>query len=101
MSEYKGNPYPVGYFFGREKPFKRMEMQFAKGDMLYMTTDGFVEQFGGPHNKLFGKKRFRQIIDSSYALSMEDQKEEFHRAFKNWKMDQKQTDDVCLMGIRV
>ena len=99
--EHKGNSFPVGYFFGREKPYTRKEIKLEKGDLLYMTSDGFTEQFGGKENKLYGIKRFKNLILASNDLSMEEQKEKFSRSYKTWKGAKKQIDDVCLMGIWV
>lgn len=99
--EHKGDGFPVGYFFGREKPFTRKVVSLEKGDAIYMTSDGFTEQFGGKENKLYGFTRFKNLILNSKDLSMEKQKEIFSRSYSNWKGAQKQIDDVCLMGIKV
>ena len=77
------------------------KIKLEKGDLLYMTSDGFTEQFGGKENKLYGIKRFKILIMKSTDLSMEEQKEKLSRSYNNWKGAQKQIDDVCVMGIRV
>ena len=56
--ENKGDPYPVGFFFGKQKPFSSKEIALQQGDMVYMTSDGYTEQFGGKENKMFGFKKF-------------------------------------------
>jgi len=99
--ETKGDPYPVGYFFGRHKPYSSKEIVLQKGDMLYMTSDGFAEQFGGKDDKMFGYAKFKKLISGCKDQPMEQQKETFYRAFKNWKGSQRQIDDICVMGIRV
>ncbi|HIA35213.1 MAG TPA: tetratricopeptide repeat protein, partial [Flavobacteriales bacterium] len=99
--EEKGNPYPVGYFFGRHKPYSSKEIALQKGDMLYMTSDGFTEQFGGKDDKMFGYAKFKKLISDSKDQPMEAQKEAFYRSFKNWRGSQRQIDDICVMGVRV
>ena len=98
--EEKGNPYPVGYFFGRHKPYSSKEIALQKGDMLYMTSDGFTEQFGGKEDKMFGYAKFKKLISDSKDQPMETQREAFYRSFKNWRGAGRQIDDICVMGVR-
>ena len=98
--EEKGNPFPVGFLFGREIPFSSKEIELQKGDMLYMTSDGFTEQFGGKENKMYGYRKFRKLIIDCSHQPMEQQKKQFYRSFKNWRGSQKQIDDICVMGLR-
>lgn len=99
--EHKGDPYPVGYFFGRTKPFTKKVIPFEKGDMLYLTSDGFTEQFGGKNENLYGIKHFKDLILSCKDMNIEEQKEQFYRSYNNWKRGYTQIDDVCVMGIRI
>jgi len=69
--------------------------------MLYMTSDGFTEQFGGKEDKMFGYAKFKKLISDSKDQPMEAQKESFYRSFKNWRGAGKQIDDICVMGVRV
>jgi serine phosphatase RsbU (regulator of sigma subunit) len=101
LAEVNGDLFPVGYFYGKEKPFTSKELSLAKGDCLYLTSDGYSDQFGGEKNKKLGYGRFKQLIEENGAKSMEEQKEAFESAFNKWKDGNAQIDDVCVMGIRI
>ena len=60
VTRVKGDPYPIGFFFGRKKPFTTKTIDMQNGDTLYMTSDGFVEQFGGKDEKMFGFDKFNK-----------------------------------------
>ena len=97
----KGDPYPIGFFFGRKKPFTTKTIDMQNGDTLYMTSDGFVEQFGGKDEKMFGFDKFNKLITSCKDQPMDQQKKSFYRSFNNWKGGDMQIDDVCVFGIRI
>ena len=99
--ENKGDPYPVGFFFGREKPFSSKEIALQKGDVVYMTSDGFIEQFGGKDNKMFGYEKFKKLIAGCKDQPMEEQRKQFYQTFNNWKGGSRQIDDICVMGVRI
>ena len=99
--ENKGDPYPVGFFFGREKPFSSKEIALQKGDVVYMTSDGYIEQFGGKDDKMFGYEKFKKLIAGCKDQPMEEQRKQFYRTFNNWKGGSRQIDDICVMGVRI
>ena len=68
--------------------------------MLYMTSDGYTEQFGGKENKMFGYEKFKKLIATCKEQDMDEQREQFYRTFNNWKGGGKQIDDICVMGVR-
>ncbi|HIC10222.1 MAG TPA: hypothetical protein EYO61_02550, partial [Campylobacterales bacterium] len=71
-----------------------------KGDILYLTTDGFLEQNGGTKDIPFGKRRFRHMVEKYSSLPLEKQKEKFLEEFDNWKRGF-QTDDIALIGLQI
>ena len=75
-------------------------MKLKKGDSSYFCSDGFPDQFGGPDNRKFGPKRTRQIIQDEYKKSMREASEIFANEWITWQGDEKQTDDVLLIGIK-
>lgn len=101
LTEVNGDLFPVGYFYGKEKPFTSKELSLAKGDCLYLTSDGYSDQFGGEKNKKLGYAHFKQLIVENSEKSMEEQKKVFNAAYNTWKGDNAQIDDVCVMGIRI
>lgn len=92
----------IGYSFfnNNVKSFSTSCLQLNPGDCLYLFSDGFSDQFGGPLNKKYKKHNIRTLIQKIHAHPMADQKLFFKKEFKNWKKTNKQTDDVLVMGIR-
>lgn len=101
LAEFKGQRYPIGFYYGVEKKFENTRIPLEKGDAFYMFSDGYIDQFGGEKGKKFNKKRFKQLLLSVQEMNMEEQQSFLEYAFKNWKQDDEQVDDVLVMGIKV
>lgn len=97
--EYRGDRMSVSYF-DRMKEFTMQEIKVKKDDVIYLTTDGYFDQFGGPIQKKMGSANFKEIIKVHYKEPMEIQKEIFFNAYLNWKGEDDQVDDVSIVGIR-
>jgi len=82
------------------KPFAETQIQLMMGDCLYLYSDGYADQFGGPDEKKIRAAALRELISANRHLSMLQQKEALLAFFENWKGDHPQIDDVCVMGIR-
>lgn len=91
----------IGGYRDGSKDFISHEITLIPGDQLYMFTDGFLDQFGGPKNRKIGRTRFRELLLSLADKPMKTQGEEIEAYFNNWKGDQKQLDDVMVVGFRV
>lgn len=70
------------------------------GDWIYLTTDGYLDQFGGEKNQKFMRKRLIKMINCIKDLPAEYQKEELEKTYLNWKGKNEQIDDVLVWGIR-
>lgn len=99
--ELKGERYPIGFYYDVDKKFSNISMELEKGDRFYMFSDGYIDQFGGEKDKKFNKKRFKQLLLSVQDMSMKEQQSFLDYAFKNWKQDKPQVDDVLVMGLEV
>ena len=99
--EIKGNYYPVGYLFGREKPFTMKKLQLEDGETIYLTSDGFTDQFGGKNRTKFGRPAFKQLLISIKDEAMAEQKTIVEKTMAKWKGDTEQVDDILVMGVRV
>jgi serine phosphatase RsbU (regulator of sigma subunit) len=98
---HKADRMPVGFHDKYHTPFTKHEFELKKGDLLYMFSDGFLDQFGGLHGKKFLFKRLQEVLQKICYKSMEDQRDILESAFKQWKGKYDQVDDVLLMGIRI
>lgn len=85
----------------KHDPFALNTITYQKGDMLYLNTDGYCDQFGGPHQKKYMQKRFTEKLKACMTMDVEIQKKMLLNDFNNWRADTEQTDDVCMIGIRL
>lgn len=103
LHEYKGNRKPIGgsaimessYFFTTHL------FHLQKNDMVYFTTDGYIDQLQLKTEKRFGKARFKQLLLQISDEDVNTQKQLLNNAHSEWKSTLSQTDDICLFGFKV
>ncbi len=84
-----------------ERIFTTQTLEIHHRDCFYMFTDGIPDQFGGPEDKKFSKKRLKQFIIDHHNLPMKKQRAIFNQLWtRDWKGDREQTDDATMIGIR-
>ena len=101
LVEFKKGRDAIGYYSNREKEFETVRFSLQEGDQFYLFTDGYTDQFGGENVKKFNRQRFRNLLLSLDGFPFGKQKKELELSFNNWKGNQEQVDDVCLMGVRI
>lgn len=101
LIEIGGDKMQIGISADEEQPFTNHVMSVNNGDILYMFTDGFADQFGGPDGKKFKYTNFRNIIKKIGQLSMAEQKEKLEQSFISWKGNHPQLDDILILGLRI
>lgn len=101
LSELAPDKMPLGIYEDGLNPFTSKEMEFKKNDMIYLFSDGYVDQLGGPDRKTFKSKRFRELLLNNCHLPMNKQKEVLEHALEEWKSDIEQIDDILVMGIKI
>lgn len=100
ITELRPNKQPVGMFQER-RPFETKTTTVAPGDLLFLFTDGFADQFGGPYGKKFKYRQLQELLLKNAPLSIEEQKKAMTLAFDEWKGPLEQIDDVCVIGVRI
>lgn len=100
LTEIKADKQPIGKY-EHTKPFTSHKIQLVSGDLVYLFSDGFPDQFGGPKDRKFMYKPFRQLLLNNSRKTMEEQQEILSNTFENWKGNGEQIDDVCVVGIKV
>jgi len=100
IAEIKPTKLPVGGGqYGEDRDYQLHELAIS-GDMsVYLCTDGYADQFGGPEGKKLMSKRMQQILVDIAALSPAAQKEKLKETYLTWKGKLEQIDDVCVIGI--
>ncbi|MBS1634850.1 MAG: tetratricopeptide repeat protein [Bacteroidetes bacterium] len=101
ITEYKADKMPIGTYTDNLRPFSSTSISLQKGDLIYLSTDGYADQFGGPSGKKLKYKALLNLLLSNSALPMDEQKNRLDKAFSDWKGNHDQIDDVSLIGIRV
>ena len=81
--------------------FSSRQFQLQSGDTIYLFSDGYADQFGGPQNKKLTYKRFREILAAAFDRPIRQQRDFLATQLEEWKGDEAQTDDICVMGIRI
>jgi serine phosphatase RsbU (regulator of sigma subunit)/tetratricopeptide (TPR) repeat protein/GAF domain-containing protein len=100
--KFKGDKHPIGNFVGTEDfVFTNNEIDLLPDDRIYIFSDGFVDQFGGPAGKKLKYNYFRQLLLDNHKLPMVEQKEKINEFFEAWKSGFEQIDDVCIIGVAV
>jgi ligand-binding sensor domain-containing protein/serine phosphatase RsbU (regulator of sigma subunit) len=100
LFEIKANKQPIGKY-ADDKPFTNHTIQLEKGDFVYIFSDGFADQFGGPKGKKFKYSQFKKLLLSIRNKPMEEQRDILDKALEEWMGDIEQVDDVCIIGIKV
>lgn len=101
LIELKGDKSPIGQHIIPNHTFTMQEHQLFEGDNLYMSTDGFKDQFGGPKGKKLGKRRLNENLVRISEFSIPVQYTEVISLYKNWRKFEEQIDDVCLFGMKM
>ena len=102
LIQHKGDKFPIGAYEGiLEQVFTRIEIDLKKGDCLYIYSDGYADQFGGPNDKKLTTRKFKELLLSIHQKPLEEQKEMLNRKLQEWMGDREQVDDILVIGIRI
>jgi serine phosphatase RsbU (regulator of sigma subunit) len=98
----KGDKFPVGEFIGDEKQkFNNHSIDLKSGDSIYIFSDGYADQFGGPKGKKFMYKNFRNLLMEIQNLDMEAQRKRLNNEIELWMGDLEQVDDIVVIGLKI
>lgn len=84
-----------------KKTFTHHEFKIQKGDMIYMYSDGYPDQFGGEKGGKYMSGKFVKLLQSLHALSLEDQYQKLEEELNMWKGDEAQVDDILVVGVKL
>jgi serine phosphatase RsbU (regulator of sigma subunit) len=97
----RGDRSSVCVVYDNSGPFTIKEFDYKKGDMIYLFSDGYQDQFGGEYDRKYFVHRFYTLLLDIHRKPMIEQKEALERNLKEWMGDNIQTDDITVMGIRL
>lgn len=98
----KGDKHPIGNYIDAEAyEFTNNEIALMPDDKIYIFSDGFIDQFGGPGGKKLKYANFKKLLLNNYHKPMSEQKNAINTFFEEWRKDFEQIDDVCVIGISI
>ena len=101
LTEYRPTKASIGGFTGDDQQYENQVIDIEKEDMIYIFTDGYADQFGGPEGKKFMTKNLKELIVEVSVHHPREQEKIFVEHFKKWKGEREQVDDLLLIGVRV
>ncbi len=100
LHEISATKQPIGKT-ENPKPFETHTIDLNEGDMLYLFTDGYADQFGGPKRKKFKYKPLKDMLLEIHKRPSEEQHAILEQRFNEWRGELEQIDDVCIIGVRI
>ncbi len=101
LSTIKADRMPIGIHERDNNSFTNIRFNMHKGDVFYILSDGYIDQFGGEKGKKFMTKRFKKLLLEIYTKPMADQREILWQTLLSWRGDIEQLDDIIVIGVRV
>ncbi len=99
LTEFKTDKMPVS-IHEVMNPFRVQEIKLKPGDIVYLFSDGYADQFGGPLGKKLKYRTFKELLVSNSEKEMREQGILLDQAFEKWKGDNEQIDDVVVIGLK-
>ncbi len=105
LIEIPANRFSIGadsqnHYMELDRTFTSHKFPLERSDMIYIFTDGYPDQFGGPEGKKFKYRRFRHLLLSIHNLPPENQKQYLAESMESWKGNHEQIDDILVIGIK-
>jgi sigma-B regulation protein RsbU (phosphoserine phosphatase) len=101
LKELKGDNMPIGIYEHEERSFSNKEVLFKKNDIIYLFTDGYVDQLGGTERKTFRSEYFKKLLIEIHNIQMHEQKKALEKKFEEWRGEIDQVDDILIVGIKM
>lgn len=102
IMQYKADKFPIGYsIFDEPKKYTTHTIPVQKKDTIYIFSDGYADQFGGPKGKKLMLGKFREILFEASKLPVEEQKQFLNETIESWKGNHEQVDDILVIGINL
>lgn len=101
LNETKADRMPIGIHRRAKESFQNHVIELQDNDLIYIFSDGFVDQFGGEDGRKFLASNFKKLLLDNYSKSMYDQRMVVEKVFEDWKGDRKQLDDILVIGFKI
>jgi serine phosphatase RsbU (regulator of sigma subunit) len=102
ITTYKGKRASIGGNRDLESNiFDTYKVTVKKGDVVYLSSDGYTDQFGGPDGRKFMHQQFQQLLLKIAHLPKQEQRDMLGTTLQDWQGDLDQVDDICVVGVKV
>jgi serine phosphatase RsbU (regulator of sigma subunit) len=101
LKEYRADRMPIGIHYGDERSFTNYVVNISGGDTVYIFSDGFSSQFGGPNGSKYKSANLKKLLFEIYYRPMVEQCNILKNELARWKGDNDQTDDITIIGVRI
>ncbi|MFP4024634.1 MAG: SpoIIE family protein phosphatase [Thiohalospira sp.] len=101
LIEIKADRMPIGIYVKEKESFTNHELDLKKGDVFYIFSDGYQDQFGGEDGSKFKTKNFKILLSEIHTKPMAEQRKILNKTIDQWRGKWEQVDDIILMGVRV
>lgn len=100
LYELKADKQPIGKY-ADSRSYTNRSLKLESGDRIYIFTDGYADQFGGPRGKKLKYKPFKELLLSLQHMTMDEQRIKLDADFEVWRGELEQVDDVCVIGVSI
>ncbi|HAN18172.1 MAG: hypothetical protein A2X13_07690 [Bacteroidetes bacterium GWC2_33_15] len=101
LIEYKADRMPIGIYVKERETFTNNEIDLQKGDVFYIFSDGYQDQFGGETGEKFKTKNFKEYLQQIHKKPMAEQRELLNTNIDKWRGRWEQVDDIIVLGVRI
>ena len=99
--EYRADRMPIGIYYDEKESFTNYKIDIQKGDTIYIFSDGFADQFGGPKGTKYMKYNLKKLITEIQSKPMAEQRNILEAEFEKWKGSVNQIDDMTILGVKI
>lgn len=102
LERIRGDRWPIGgEHWVKEVSFTRHEIDLSVSTTLYMFSDGYKDQFGGPHGRKFMRQPLKELLEKNLQYEMDYQKQVLEHTLDEWMQGYEQIDDILVMGVKI
>ncbi len=101
FTEIKADKMPIGIYYKDDQSFTNHTIDIQNGDIFYLFSDGFIDQFGGTENKRYTSRQFKDLLKEIHNKPMPEQKAILNKTLTNWMGNEEQIDDITVIGMKI